>query len=403
MKKVFTADAFTGNDSVKNYLNVVERQDKLFRFAMDEIYKSIDLTRDSEEAAKIAANDDKVKPLIKDYFNDVTQIICFAPIADTTLTKFGSILKNPYTIELLVNPDQVTNRFMADLASVCILQKHDSSILEDAGSKPAILHTRALRYEAINESNARAMTSNRSRDGFYLSQSISNFRSICGYDKDDTTLGFWFKFLTRCVSENNAPAWTVPYLDATVPESDMAKNSGAYKGTDKYAFLAAATFNVFKGSNATFDALRTAVIEDLLAKLPENAAAYVQEKPVGATPALRSSGSTGPTEPVNAPNKSEFGKKAVGEISLEAILKKMSITDLQFVLHLTYTIKDTEDAVLAEMGLEKVGVAEQVAAEEEAAPAVVNLLNVSAPQPPAHSTTGLNGTQNPKPNAFAGL
>jgi len=338
----------TGDASIKTYITIVEKQDHLFRAALNAIYTQFGLEPTDNEEKILTQVKTPTNSIEYTSLNDIVTLIRFKAITPDTTTKFGAIITNKNIIELLLNPAQVTNGFIADLAAACIVQKHDTSIIS-ALSDANILSTRALRYESINEANSRSTTSAKSRDGFYLGQPILRFRAICGYDKEDISKGFWYHFLLQCKELATAPAWSVPYVGDEDSLSEVKSISGVAAGTLKYAWLAAAVFNVYNKSNAA-EEIKQELLGVLLNKLPnKDGDLYVALQAVGGM-TTRSAG-TSPTETVNAPNSSEFQKRVIGDITLEAILKKMCITDLQFVVHLLFTIKDIETSVLEQIGI----------------------------------------------------
>lgn len=296
--------------TAQQYIEAVEKQDDIFAKAMEAIYTSLGINRDADQNNTIEASKNvAAKTTIGSYLDDVGNLIYFS----NTIKKYGQTEQRSanklqkimiaHPVELLVNPDQVKNRFIQDLAEVCIAQKKEPSILTEFNiSTPPdpILLARALRYEAINEANSRSMTSNKSSDGFYLLQPINEFRTIMGYDRSDITKGFWYKFLLRCKGENT-------FID---------------NDDDRYAYFAAYVYKKF--ADPSTGNLKETVLNGLISDSSSTSAikyprglsniSHIPEPAVLDQPVI----SNGPT--------------------LSALLSKMLIGDIQFVVHLCYTI-----------------------------------------------------------------
>jgi len=348
--------------SVQHYIAVVERQDELFNYAMDAIYKELGTTRGVDDSALVrASRTANGKTVIKTYLTELVSLICFGP--PTAGTKISKILTNP-VVELLVNPAQLTNIFIADLAAVCILQKFDKTIIQDAVDA-SIKQTRALRYEAIAEINSRNMTSNKSRDGFYLSQTVVNFRQLAGYDVESITGGFWYKFLNRCIGPNS------PTIEIT----------------ERFPYLAAAVFLTYNKPELDFTQLKKMVLTTLL-QLPDKTVRRA-------------------SDPVDAPDRLEFTKNAVDGITLTQLLSKISMGELQFVVHLCFAITRDEATVKAGINVEGGGSgpptpATATRAGEGGVPPVPALLPSSSPVTAAGAGGGVPPVPLPVPSSSQG-
>lgn len=322
--------------NAKQYLDAVARQDEIFEIALKGIYAELGVSPADESAIIAASKKPDAKATIKSYLEAVGNLIYFSPNrkrlptesanADLPIEKTKlQLIMNAAPVELLVNPEQVKNRFIQDLAAVCKAQKEEPSILADITDSDIHL-TRALRYEAINEANSRSMTSNKSRDGFYLLQAASTFRSMMGYDSEDTKMGFWYKFLERCKGEN------------TFADED---------NTDRYAFFAAYVYKKFVESTGN-------LTESVLNGLNTDITGPARESRTG---------SRGQANTEHLPDNLE--EEVIAGLTLKTLLSKMLIGDIQFVVHLCYTLGPSE---AAPAGAEAAP-AEPPAAPAEAAPA----------------------------------
>jgi hypothetical protein len=308
--------------TLEKYILAVERQDTLFGYALKAVYDACGIVNPQDELAiiealKTAATVTAAKEAIKTYFTDVANLVYFDPIkqgsSTPSPTKLQEIFKNP-PVELLVNPEQAKNRFIQDLAAVCVLQKQDLSILDDCRADENIKLTRALRYEAANEANSYGMTSNRSRDGFYLLHEITAFRTALGYGRNDTKSGFWYKFLSRCIGNNVS----------TIMD-------------DKFAYFAAYIYSKYASPDYASGTLKSLVLTGLKNDLPEPRAASRV-------------GSMGKQNVAHIPPTVDLDAPVVPTVTMGDLLDRLLINDIQFILQLCYAIENQNGPVVSGPG-----------------------------------------------------
>jgi len=300
--------------TLEKYLLAVESQDALFGYALKAVYAACGIVNTQDEMAiiealKTEATVTTAKEAIRTYFSDVANLVYFdqtkiiGTIPKISPTKLQEIFKNP-PVELLVNPEQAKNRFIQDLAAICVLQKQDLSILEDCRTDENIKLTRALRYEAANEANSYGMTSNRSRDGFYLLQEIAAFRTILGYGRNETKTGFWYKFISRCIGNNVS----------TIMD-------------DKFAYFAAYIYSKYASPDYAPGTLKTLVLTGLKNDLPPPRAA----SRVGAM---------GKQNVEHIPPTADLDAAVVPTVTMSDLLDRLLISDIHFVLQLCYAVEN---------------------------------------------------------------
>jgi hypothetical protein len=316
--------------TLEKYILAVERQDTLFEYALKAVYDACGIANSQDETAIIEALKTETtvttaKDAVKTYFTDVANLVYFDPIkqgsSTPSPTKLQEIFKNP-PVELLVNPEQAKNRFIQDLAAVCVLQKQDLSILEECRTDENIKLTRALRYEAANEANSYGMTSNRSRDGFYLLHEITAFRTALGYGRNDTKSGFWYKFLSRCIGNNVS----------TIMD-------------DKFAYFAAYIYSKYASPDYAPGTLKSLVLTGLKNDLPEPRAASRV-------------GSMGKQNVAHIPPTVDLDAPVVPTVTMGDLLDRLLINDIQFILQLCYAIENqtgpggnSKDELLEELSM----------------------------------------------------
>jgi len=330
----------TGITTVDQYFTLVEQQDEFMNVVMDRIYNNVgltDLASRTEDAivAKVGlTNSNKTIPLtILEVLTTTEQCISLTnPTGGggtlDTKRKLEQIRKevNANCLELLVNPAQLQNSFIRELATLCILLKNNAYKLDS----DALKRTRALRLEAISESNAYATTSSFLRDGFHAAQNIGAFRSILGHGKGDITKGFWYKVL-----------------------SDITPNP-TNQGDEKWVYYTKIILQTYKAGvpdlkTAVLAAINTGIKTELQVPAPTTASPFGRWS---ATSTRAAAGAADAAE--NGRLENEPGKptanldQTIGgtAVTLKKILSKISMGDLHFILHLCYTIKKIEPEIM---------------------------------------------------------
>lgn len=353
----FVLDFGRSQDNAKmlqEYITIIERQDEIFAHAMKAVYKKLGINENADEATIINELKTKAEPAtraIKSYIGDVAKLIYFDEtlevpkknddgtftiiVAPNHITKIKRILDSAFTpaVELLLNPEQVQNQFIKYLASICIIQKAYPDILEKAKRDNNVKMTRALRYKATGEANAYAITSNRLRDGFYTLQTITSFQSILDHGQGDTKKSFWHSFIDRC-NGNNSP---VKYST----DKDKDKDKDYYK--NRFSYLTTVVFKKYKDTNIKEANLKEAVINKLITDLSGSPPREPKYN-VLHLPGLYEKNPNGS----RTLEETQINQIIFGTVTLKKLLEIMTIGEIQFILHLCYTITATEEKVLTE-------------------------------------------------------
>jgi hypothetical protein len=333
---------------LQEYITIIERQDEIFAHAMKAVYKKLGIDENADEATiinKLTSQVDLATRAIKSYIGDVGKLIYFNEgnevkktgtgkptyeVFMNNITKIKTILDSNKTpaVELLLNPEQVQNQFIKYLASVCIIQKKYPDILTKASGDINVKMTRALRYEATSEANAYAITSNRLRDGFYAIQLITDFQIILGHGQGESMKGFWWNFISRCNGDNK------PVYKSKVKE----------KLQDRFSYLTTVVFKLYKDTDIKATKLKEAVINKLIMDFPVSAKENPEYNVIHLPGILT----------INEDGTRKFDDKQIsqiifGSVTLQKLLEIMTIGEIQFILHLCYTITKIEEQVLTEV------------------------------------------------------
>ena len=328
----------TGITTVDQYFTLVERQDEFMNVVMERIYNTAELkdaASRTEEAiiAKVGlTNSNKTIPIsIIAVLKEAEQCLCLTTPVNggttrETKRKLEQIRKeiNSNCLELLVNPAQLQNSFIRELATLCILLKNNAYKLDT----DALRLARALRLEAISESNAYATTSSFLRDGFHAAQNIGQFRTILGHDKGDIGAGFWYKVLGSNLTPTN-------------------------QGNERWVYYTKLILEKYKAGEPDLKMAVLAAINTIIkTPLPKSAA-----NPFGRSSVTSQRAAAGAADVVeNGRLENEPGKPTANldqpiggtSVTLNTILSKISMGDLHFILHLCYTITALEAVVLQE-------------------------------------------------------
>ena len=337
---------------LQEYITIIERQDEIFAHAMKAVYKKLGINENADEATiinELRTKAELATRAITSYIGDVAKLIYFdetievkttkkdgtpeLTVVTNHITKIKRILDSAFTpaVELLLNPEQVQNQFIKYLASICIIQKAYPDILEKAKGDNNVKMTRALRYKATGEANAYAITSNRLRDGFYALQTITSFQSILDHGQGDTKKSFWYSFIDRC-NGNNSP---VKYSTDKDIDKDYYKN--------RFSYLTTVVFKKYKDTNIKEANLKEAVINKLITDLsgsPQREPKYN----VLHLPGLYEKNPNGS----RTLDETQIKQIIFGDVTLKKLLEIMTIGEIQFILHLCYTITKNEANVIAE-------------------------------------------------------
>ena len=192
---------------------------------------------------------------------------------------------------------------MQELANVCISIKSEPSILTDIQTNDDLKILRAKRYNTLAQANAYLTTGAPLRDGFFASQSIKDFDVAMATNRTSKETGFWNQFVFGIFDVN---------MDAITDRRTLS-----------YGKLAAFVFQKYR-DNTSPDTLKSDVLTELSRK--NDSKTYTETN----------------TNDSYRPDWSELSKDVVPGLTMLKVLQNISLEQLQFIVHLIYTIQKKE-------------------------------------------------------------
>lgn len=318
----------SGSDSVKQYMKIIAHQDHLFGAAVKCMYKAIGVADPPTEAdilAKYAAYTGD-KAALFEYLHDVEELVNFRradrPTSALARTKIQQIEQEDL-LELLLNPARAENTFMKELATACIMQKSDPSILAKASESPLLKFMRYSKYLTTAEANSLLQTGAHLRDGFHVAHTINAFEAALGINKTDKAGTFWDKFVVGCIAPTGADGSFFPRDTRNTP----------------YSNFAARVYANYAGVASVADLL-TAVLSSIPLKDPADSTTLAGYITASSNPTFR------------FPDASELDKAVIDGLTLKQILASIDLAQFQFMVHLCKTIELNEAAVAAAVATE---------------------------------------------------
>lgn len=297
--------AFSDNrkESASRYITLLERQDELFDFSVKAISAKINANL-SDQADVIAKTTTNTDTTLFEFIDDIGNLIYFnAPAEDGTKKTKIQQIKKEKLIDLLLYPATVQNSFMQELANVCISIKSEPGILTDIKDSDDLKILRAKRYNTLAQANAYLTTGSPLRDGFFASQSIKDFDVAMATNRTSKETGFWNQFVFGIFDVN---------MD-TIND----------RRTLSYGQLAAFVFQKYR-DNTSPDTLKSDILKELSRK--NMSETYTELK----------------TNDSYRPDWSELTKDVVPGLTMLNVLQNISLEQLQFIVHLIYTIQKKE-------------------------------------------------------------
>lgn len=337
-KLTLTANTFVGTKEekteqrMKEYYRILEVQDKLFEGAIKIIASECGIPEDYEETDVIAdiATIDGRKAALMPYIDDIEQLVNFNKfdIRGTSWKEYTKLqdirtrTKTDGTIDenlsdLLLYPARLTNVFIDALAAILIVLKKDSTVVANA-TTPRLQQLLAQQYETNVRINALNQTQKPLRDGFYLAQKkgqiMTELYGIMTFDDDSTVAPYFVQLITelQAVLASN--------------EDDIFKHAGAlvdlHSADATWAYITAQIFLAYRHDK----------LKDILS--------------IFDTPNLAHDDSNPDRTHTPNPPYDDIAQKGT---TYKTIRSWMDDMVLQFILHLSYTIRKKEDSVIAEM------------------------------------------------------
>lgn len=179
---------------LSTWVTGIEQQDALFGHALSIIAKKVGVTLGDTDGILTKSDEiDKQRAAMMEYLADVEKLLYFTPDAEdprnrTKLQMIRGASAETLTT-LLLFPDRVRNVFLYAIANIFVMLKADTSgLLKRAAGSPAVRTVLAAQYKSYSEALAATLTAESLRDGFFTNQGIPEFR--------DTDLkSFWSEFV----------------------------------------------------------------------------------------------------------------------------------------------------------------------------------------------------------------
>lgn len=319
----------TNEQIMEDYIKCLERQDELFETALNIIRTKVsteltlDLTNPGIIIANAAAIDAKKADTIK-YINAAERLISFKVdeiSRELGATKLQEVLGDKVPLSLLLLfPKKLNNLLVEALANIFVaLRENKASLL----SNPAAATILASQYEGYAQSLAYTLTAKPLRDGFFLNQSIIDFKNELDTDyslaaalarsltKRGASDKFWITFVTALFT--NKDVTDVTNLFKHDNKADTGCSHRMREGTSTWGKIAADVFK-FHDIKPNGDILELFTEKCVIGpQLDDDTFEYI-------------------------PNR-ELLDVAVRGTSLGKLMSNMEDTTLQFILQLSYSIK----------------------------------------------------------------
>ena len=316
------------------WLECIEKQDEIFEALLNYFtqmllkipkgthWTSIDITRNISTINKPSARN-----LMVSYINDVEQMVNFNIVKSSSqdkldYTKLEDIKNQPSEslASLLIFPKRLSNIFINSLANLFITLNLDDTILSQVIVSGTQLDRDSVtliaeQFESNIRGNAFLQTARALRDGFYLGQTKGEFGDVMYNDGSTTT--FFQQLIYYLHKYKTSPKEFIFNEDAVDGSMTTVKDYS-------YGLLAAHIFFVYKHYGKDKNIL------DFFSKKLGNT-------------------SLGPVERSYTPESKYDNVPVRGVTTLDILQSWMYIEQLQFMLHLFYTIGKNEDAVVDEL------------------------------------------------------
>ena len=305
---------------MKEYYEILKRQDELFDTALSLIAKQLELpaaytTDDIINNIEII---DGRRGEMMFFIDDAERLINLNLDTDIDATEGSTKLQEirGSTVEplstLLLYPKRLNNIFIQSLANIIITFKHDPTFLEQCSKSDALLRVGAVQLESTVRGNAYLQTAHDLRDGFFLNHGIKTFNNEFSSGGGD----FWYNFLKHILDERAITAENLfVFQRGKTCEKDLhAPTSWAQIAA--HIYLAHSLGLDTRGILALFN-----------------------------TPCVATSP---PAERTYIPN-AEYDAIDVDGVTHLALLSHMDDPTLQFILQLTHTVSANEETVKKEI------------------------------------------------------
>ena len=316
------------------WLECIEKQDEIFEALLNYFTQTLLNIPNGKHWSSIyitknisMINDPAQKNRLNEYINDVERMVNFNTVTTSgpdklAYTKLEDIKNQPSEslASLLIFPKRLSNIFINSLANLFITLKLDDTILQQINDSKGPLQDDSVKliaeqFESNIRGNAFLQTARALRDGFYLGQTKGDFGDVL-YNRGNAPT-FLQELISHLYNYRNIQAGQI------FTELDADGNPEPLKEYT-WARLAAHIFFVYK-----YVGKEKNILEFFTKKV--------------------SNTSLGPAERSYTPNSEYDNVRIRGVTTLDILQSWMYVEQLQFMLHLFYTIGKNEDAVLAEL------------------------------------------------------
>jgi hypothetical protein len=306
---------------MEEYMRIIEYQDELFAAAIEIIKRQLDKSNAAPaDLIEASPTIDGRKTDLMAYMDDVEALINFN--VDTKVndelgkTKLQSIRSTDAETltTLLLYPKRVENVFIQALAEIFVFLKQTPSILDQSATSESIMKIAIAQNQSDIYANAYVLTARPLRDGFFLNQGEIEFTTETSTEK------FWIPLFQALVDGRNK---TEEELRIFKKGGDPCPSNLKGEGVT-WASIAADVFFAYK-----FDKIDNILEyfkvkcgdEQLPPDVQRRENQFIADQPYYPIP------------------ESSYDNVDVRGSTLDILLSNMDDSTLQFLLHLTYTIK----------------------------------------------------------------
>jgi hypothetical protein len=350
--------------SLEEYYTIVERQDELFEAALQIIASKVSLTPNytSTDVIASAATIDARKDELFGYIDDVEQLVNFQKTVVQSAQSWRDYTKledlrnkaDETLSDILIYSNRVTNVFIKSLANILIVLHQDPTILTQS-SNDHLKRLSAQQYESNLKANTLLLTLRPLRDGFYLGQTKGELNDeINGniWFEDEKQSRFFESLIDELLLIKDKPDTEIFKIDGALVDLRTTQSS--------WAMIAAHVFLAYKHGKHT------------------NILQFFTTKNTADT--------------TTAPDRTYTPDAAYDSVSVRGVMYEnlrtwMDDKMLQFILHLSYTIKQNEAAVLAAMVASSPPSSPSSSNSASSAPPPSTTTTTTAPPPPPTTTT----------------
>jgi hypothetical protein len=319
--------------TVEQHLQILECQDELFAIARGIIVSKLGLTESytSQDVVNNVTDINAKRAEMMEYITDVENLVNFKITTDpTNKTKLDQIRgdADETLSTLLIFPDRLKNVFIQSLASILIVLKQDDTVLKQ--STVDTIDITNSQYISHVYGSAYIQTAFKPRDGFFIAESAQDFAKEL--EAPDGRVPFFKELITEINKLNEAIS------------TDLANNGDK---TDEQVFMD----SIFKVrgdgclkniEEASWATITAHVFQAYKHGLHDNILTFFAED------CSRSETLAKDNERTFIPNGT-IDEEEVRGTTYKRIRSWMGDETLQYILHLCYTIKQNDSAVLAEL------------------------------------------------------